>query len=104
MIDGIAMFAFLPMQITAKNSGTSSAKYSVYGSHFISVQFIDLYTRIRICMAVCGYICRVFICFIMITTHMGTFFAAYFTTVQLKRVTYVINLGLPIGGMLGEPV
>ena len=42
-----------------------------------------------------------FLIYILISIHVGSVVAAYFNTVQLKRVTGVINAGLPIGGALG---
>ncbi len=42
-----------------------------------------------------------FLSYILITIHLATVVAAYFTSVQLKRVTSLINTGLPIGGALG---
>lgn len=102
MIDGIAMFAFFAYANYSKKIAELrllSILFMVAILYLSSLlicihvfEFVWLYAAIFV-----GF----FICFIMITTHMGTFFAAYFTTVQLKRVTYVINLGLPIGGMLG---
>ncbi len=42
-----------------------------------------------------------FLFYILISIHIGSVVAAYFNTVQLKRVTGFINAGLPIGGALG---
>ncbi len=42
-----------------------------------------------------------FLFYVLISIHIGSVIAAYFNTVQLKRVTGVINAGLPIGGMMG---
>ncbi|MDM8545031.1 NTP/NDP exchange transporter [Candidatus Venteria ishoeyi] len=42
-----------------------------------------------------------FFIYILISIHIGSVVAAYFNTVQLKRVTGFINAGLPIGGILG---
>jgi len=39
--------------------------------------------------------------YILISIHVGSVIASYFTAVQVKRVTPVINAGLPIGGALG---
>ncbi len=39
--------------------------------------------------------------YILISIHVGSVIASYFTAVQVKRLTAVINAGLPIGGMLG---
>jgi hypothetical protein len=39
--------------------------------------------------------------YILISIHFGSVLAAYFTPVQLKRLTGVILAGLPIGGVLG---
>lgn len=41
---------------------------------------------------------------ILITIHVGTVVASYFTAVQIKRVMSVINAGFPIGGALGGGV
>jgi ATP/ADP translocase len=38
---------------------------------------------------------------IFIAIHIGSVIASYFTAVQIKRVTTVINAGIPIGGVLG---
>lgn len=38
---------------------------------------------------------------IFISIHVGSVVASYFTAVQVKRVTSVINAGIPIGGVLG---
>jgi len=42
-----------------------------------------------------------FLFYVMISIHIGSVVAAYFTAVQLKRVTGVINAGFPIGGAIG---
>jgi hypothetical protein len=39
--------------------------------------------------------------YILISIHVGSVIASYFTAVQVKRLTAVINSGLPIGGALG---
>lgn len=39
--------------------------------------------------------------YILISIHSGSVVASYFTAVQVKRVTPVINAGIPIGGILG---
>lgn len=39
--------------------------------------------------------------YILIFIHVGSVVASYFTAVQVKRVTGVINTGIPIGGILG---
>ncbi len=41
---------------------------------------------------------------ILISIHTGSVVASYFTAVQVKRVTLVINAGIPIGGALGGSV
>jgi len=45
-----------------------------------------------------------FFLYILIFIHTGSVIASYFTAVQSKRVTGVINTGLPIGGVLGGAV
>ncbi|MDM8560405.1 hypothetical protein [Candidatus Parabeggiatoa sp. HSG14] len=42
-----------------------------------------------------------FFFYILISIHTGSVVASYFTAVQVKRVTPVINAGIPIGGALG---
>jgi len=42
-----------------------------------------------------------FFFYILISIHVGSVVASYFTAVQVKRVTPVINAGFPIGGVLG---
>jgi len=42
-----------------------------------------------------------FLSYILITIQIATVTAAYFSSVQLKRITSFINTGLPIGGALG---
>ena len=42
-----------------------------------------------------------FFFYILISIHSGSVVASYFTAVQVKRVTAVINAGIPIGGVLG---
>ncbi len=42
--------------------------------------------------------------YILIFIHAGSVVASYFTAVQVKRVTGVINTGIPIGGALGGTV
>jgi ATP/ADP translocase/HEAT repeat protein len=42
-----------------------------------------------------------FFFYILISIHVGSVIASYFTAVQVKRVTPVINAGFPIGGVLG---
>ena len=42
-----------------------------------------------------------FFFYILISIHIGSVIASYFTAVQVKRVTSVIHTGLPIGGALG---
>ena len=39
--------------------------------------------------------------YILISIHVGSVVASYFTAVQAKRVTGVINAGMPIGGICG---
>ncbi len=39
--------------------------------------------------------------FILISIHAGSVVASYFTAVQIKRVTSIVNAGIPIGGILG---
>jgi len=39
--------------------------------------------------------------FIIISIHIGTVVASYFTAYQAKRVTHIINAGIPIGSILG---
>jgi len=39
--------------------------------------------------------------YILISIHTGSVIASYFTAVQVKRLTAVINSGIPIGGALG---
>jgi ATP/ADP translocase len=39
--------------------------------------------------------------YILISIHVGSVVASYFTAVQVKRITPVVNAGLPIGGALG---
>lgn len=39
--------------------------------------------------------------YILIYIHMSSVIASYFTAVQTKRVTSIINTGIPLGGMLG---
>lgn len=39
--------------------------------------------------------------YILISIHSGSVIASYFTAVQVKRLTAVINSGIPIGGTLG---
>ncbi|OUD13271.1 NTP/NDP exchange transporter [Thioflexithrix psekupsensis] len=39
--------------------------------------------------------------YILISIHFGSVVASYFNAVQVKRVTPLINAGLPIGGILG---
>ncbi|MDM8561982.1 hypothetical protein QUF54_01350 [Candidatus Marithioploca araucensis] len=39
--------------------------------------------------------------FILISIHAGSVVASYFTAVQVKRVTSIVNAGIPIGGVLG---
>ncbi len=42
-----------------------------------------------------------FFFYILISIHVGSVVASYFTAVQVKRLTAVINSGMPIGGILG---
>ena len=42
-----------------------------------------------------------FFFYILINIHISSFVASYFTAVQVKRVTPIINAGFPIGGALG---
>lgn len=42
-----------------------------------------------------------FFFYILISIHIGSVVASYFTAVQVKRLTAVINAGIPIGGVLG---
>jgi len=42
-----------------------------------------------------------FFFYVLISIHAGSVVASYFTAVQVKRVTPVINAGMPIGGALG---
>ncbi|OQW91317.1 MAG: hypothetical protein BWK79_17175, partial [Beggiatoa sp. IS2] len=42
-----------------------------------------------------------FFFYILIFIHIGSVIASHFTAVQIKRVTGVINTGIPIGGALG---
>ncbi len=42
-----------------------------------------------------------FFFYILISIHVGSVIASYFTAVQVKRLTAVINAGIPIGGILG---
>ncbi len=42
-----------------------------------------------------------FFFYILISIHISSFVASYFTAVQVKRVTPIINAGFPIGGALG---
>jgi ATP/ADP translocase len=42
-----------------------------------------------------------FFFYILISIHIGSVVASYFTAVQIKRLMSVINTGLPIGGVLG---
>jgi ATP/ADP translocase len=42
-----------------------------------------------------------FFFYVLISIHAGSIVASYFTAVQVKRVTPVINAGMPIGGALG---
>ncbi len=42
-----------------------------------------------------------FFFYILISIHIGSVIASYFTAVQIKRLMSVINTGLPIGGVLG---
>lgn len=42
--------------------------------------------------------------YIIIYIHISSVIASYFTTVQTKRVTSMINTGIPLGGMLGGGV
>ncbi len=42
-----------------------------------------------------------FFFYILISIHIGSVVASYFTAVQIKRLMSVINTGLPIGGALG---
>jgi ATP/ADP translocase len=42
-----------------------------------------------------------FFFYVLISIHAGSVVASYFTAVQVKRVTPVINAGIPIGGALG---
>jgi len=39
--------------------------------------------------------------YILISIHVSSVVASYFTTIQLKRVVSIINTGFPIGGALG---
>lgn len=39
--------------------------------------------------------------YILISIHVGTVVASYFTAVQVKRVMALINAGMPIGGAIG---
>jgi len=39
--------------------------------------------------------------FILISIHSSSIVASYFTAIQVKRVTPIINAGFPIGGILG---
>jgi len=45
-----------------------------------------------------------FFFYILINIHISSFVASYFTAVQVKRVTPIINAGFPIGGALGGSV
>jgi ATP/ADP translocase len=42
-----------------------------------------------------------FLVYVFISIHLGSVVGAYFTAVQVKRLTGFINAGLPIGGALG---
>jgi ATP/ADP translocase len=42
-----------------------------------------------------------FLIYVFISIHLGSVVGAYFTAVQVKRLTGFINAGLPIGGALG---
>ncbi|MDM8565825.1 hypothetical protein QUF74_09240 [Candidatus Halobeggiatoa sp. HSG11] len=42
-----------------------------------------------------------FFFYILVNIHISSFVASYFTAVQVKRVTPIINAGFPIGGVLG---
>lgn len=42
--------------------------------------------------------------YIIIYIHVSSVIASYFTTVQTKRVTSIINTGIPLGGMLGGTI
>ena len=101
IIDSIAFFGFLVYGRYTKKLGElpifnflllCGALFSLAGQFLFLLPYNWVYGFFFI-----GF----FLIYIFISIHLGSVLGAYFTTVQLKRLTGFINAGLPIGGMLG---
>jgi len=102
LIDGIAMFAFIAYANYSKKVSELPLLYFFFAiaAIFTSILVVLLVLfEVRILYGV--FFVGFFLGYIMISIHVASVVAAYFSTVQLKRVTNIINIGLPIGGMLG---
>jgi ATP/ADP translocase len=104
LIDLCAMFGFIAYaKYTKRVSGLdilgffllSVAIFSVLGMALFMLEYRWVYGFFMV-----GF----YFFYILISIHVGSVVASYFTSVQLKRVTGFINTGMPIGGALGGGV
>lgn len=101
LIDTSAMFGFIAYaHFTKRINGNlilgvfflGGAAFAVIARFFFWLEYAWVYGLFFI-----GF----FVVYVMISIHIGSVVAAYFSAVQLKRVTGFINAGFPIGGVLG---
>jgi len=101
LIDTAAMFSLVAYaNYTKKVSGLAILAFLL-----VSATFFTLLVRLLFFLDypwIYGFFfVGFFLFYILISIHIGSVVAAYFTAIQLKRVTGIINAGLPIGGALG---
>lgn len=110
------MFIFIDLSVMvgsliyAHYTKTASG-IEILGFFLLSTTFFSIFTQFLFFFMTFGnqelhrvygfFFVGFFFFYILISIHVGSVVASYFTAVQVKRLTAVINSGMPIGGILG---
>ncbi len=101
LIDGLAFFGFLAYSHYTKRVSELPilSFFLVFGAVFSIAMQVLLMLEITWIYGM--FFVGFFLVYVFLSIHLGSVLGAYFSTVQLKRLTGFINAGLPIGGALG---
>ncbi|MCP4699447.1 MAG: hypothetical protein GY862_21755, partial [Gammaproteobacteria bacterium] len=101
LIDAAAMFGFLAYgHYTKKYSELTILAFFLIATAVFSV-LVQLLFFFPFKWVYGFFLVGFFFFYILLSIHFGSVIAAYFTSVQSKRLTGFINAGFPIGGMAG---
>jgi len=103
LIDSTVMIGFiLYAHYTKKFSGLNILKFFLLSTALFSIIVQALFFWWAQQKWVYGFFfVGFYFFFILISIHSSSIVASYFTAVQVKRVTPIVNVGFPIGGILG---